>query len=64
MVLKSILNCILQVGLFEKLHTADMGQAIRDHLKCYVNSVGAVQWQDRAVDGNPVSIGLGLDIDI
>ena len=41
-----------------------MGQAIRDHLKCYVNSVGAVQWQDRAFDANPVSIGLGFDIDI
>ena len=41
-----------------------MGQAIRDHLKCYVNSVGAVDWQDRAVVANPVSIGLGLDIDI
>ena len=41
-----------------------MGQAIRDHLKCYVNSVGAVEWQGRAVDANPVSIGLGLNIDI
>ena len=41
-----------------------MGQAIRDHLKCYVNSVGVVEWQDRGVDANPVSIGLALDIDI
>ena len=29
-----------------------IGQAIRNHLKLYVNTVGAVECQDRAVDGN------------
>ena len=29
-----------------------IGQAIRNHLKLYVNTVGAVEWQDRAVDSN------------
>ena len=29
-----------------------IGQAIRNHLKRYVNTVGAVEWQDRAVDSN------------
>ena len=28
------------------------GRAVRNHLKQYLNHVGTVPWQDRAVDGN------------